>query len=113
MAIRFFAVGLGKWVQIRKARVPPKAHTSTSTRTVTRRRWQLGRLDVDTGRFTPGKFVSVPVKLTMKQTIYEGGRTVSTLPQREVARKIKIGVRDGGLVELLPEQAEKLLETDG
>ena len=109
---RFFAIGLKGWVQIRTAAKPPKGTTSSTTVTVKRRvrDWIPGYLQEDrwiNSRMVE-KVVEQPMKLTA--TTYTGGRVIKTLKSSLFASRLKVGMREGGLMELLPEQMARLTE---
>ena len=54
------------------------------------------------------KVVVQPMKLTA--TTYTGGRAIKTLKSSLFASRLKVGMREGGLMELLPEQMVRLTE---
>lgn len=109
---RYFVVGLKGWVQIRVASKPPKAVTSSTVVRVKERKvtWIPGYMKDD--RWVPSKpsVTIVPRRMTLKDTIYEGGTTLKTLPSTRFATLLKVGVRDGGMTELMPEQIKRLKE---
>src|SRR5207245_1306462 len=101
-AKKFYAVGMVKgWVQIRSAKKPPVPATTTAITTVKER-----RLEWDPGAFDYIDRV-VPKKLRLKVTVFEGGRTLWTIKASKLAGLLKVGVREGGIIELMPEQVEK------
>ena|SRR6266478_2241252 len=103
MTKRFYAVGMVKgWVQIRSAKKPPVPATTTATTTIKQR-----RLEWDPGAFNYVNRVTAK-KMRLKLTVFEGGRTLWTIKASKLAGLLKVGVREGGIIELMPEQVEMI-----
>lgn len=111
---RFFAVGLKGWVQIRVATKPPKAVTSSTVVDVQERKveWIPGYMKDNHWIASKPKVTFVPRQMTLKDTIYEGGKTIKTMKSTRFAALLKVGVREGGMTELMPEQVERLREVE-
>lgn len=111
--MRFFAIGLKGWVQLRVARKPPRVVASEATTLVkhTSYRWVPGvEMNQDGFVLRYGRMVATtkPKKLKMVCTIYEGGRTLATIASAKVRRKLKISILENGLVEISKEQLKEL-----
>lgn len=108
---RYFAIGLKNWVQIRVAMKPPKAVTTCSTTTIQSR--QLKWILPDRrGEPYGGHYEEViePKELKLEMTVYEGGRTLVTIPLARFIRLFKASLREGCLMELMAEQISKIKE---
>jgi hypothetical protein len=105
LKMRFFAVGAAKgWTQIRAAKKPPVASTSEVVTNVKKR--QLYWDDISFNY----RHKLVDQKLRMKVTVFTGGRTLWTIKSSSLARTLKASVREGGMVELMPEQVAAIRE---
>src|SRR6267142_4062353 len=101
MTKRYFAVGAAKgWVQIRSAKRPPVVEVSENMTTV-----KQGRLTWDERAFD---YVMryTPRRMKLKVTTFKGGRTLWTVKASKLGRLLGVGVREGGMVELMAEQVE-------
>ena len=107
MRSRYFAVGLKGWVQIIRSTKPPVA-TTTEAIVQSERRTLQWKPSPDNPY---GNYVEkiVPVKRKLKQTTFEGGAVVKTLKSSRFSCLLKIGVREGAMIELMPEQVERLV----
>jgi hypothetical protein len=100
--MRYFAIGLQKWVEIRRAKAPPKRY-QTSTDTIVNR--NVRHYDYMTGGV---RNEVVKQKLVMQVVRYTGGRLVKTLRRDSFRRRVGITIDYGHMIELLPDQCHKL-----
>lgn len=100
---RYFAIGAAKgWTQIRRASKPPVAVTTEAITQIKRRHLVYDHEIWDYREtWKPGK-------IKLKVTVYEGGSTIWTLKSTKLASLLKASVREGGMIELLPEQVERI-----
>ncbi len=58
-----------------------------------------------------GHYVNKPVSktMTLKVTVYQGGRTLKTMKSSKFSRLLKINVREGAMMELMPDQLSFLI----
>ena len=114
---RYFAVGLIGWVQIRSANLPPVPLTTESFTMVkeSKRKYIPGHVDGEPPNaiYVYGQYVDLPVvdkKLKMKSTIYQGGKVLRTMKTAVFSRLLGVSVKDGSMIELMPEQVKLLKE---
>lgn len=96
---KLYAIGLKGWVEIRRARTPPRPRiTKTSYETKVRR--PLGYLEwVDAGRPESG-CVLVPKEVTLKVTHFVGGRVLKVVKRRRFSQMIGMSPKVGELLEI-------------
>ena len=115
MSKRYFAIGLRGWIQVRVAAKPPIPTTTQATTMVKQAKVNFveGRYG-DDGRYIYGhnNVTFTPKELKMKVTIYKGGRTIRTIKSSRFASLLKVGVRENGMMELLPEQVALLKQSE-
>lgn len=96
MPMRFWAVGLKGWVQIRSGNKPPRPITSSSL--IPLEQQQGGYFDYWSQRWEGGFKVKSVFKL--EQVVFEGGRVIYTLPTRRFNRLTKLRVKKDEVVEV-------------
>lgn len=99
--MRQFAIGLKGWVEIRAARKPPVLSTTIIP---TKRR--IHKRFLRTAGWYDWKEVTVPT--TVEVHAFEGGRHLRTVKATKFRKLLGISLAPWGVVELLPEQIERL-----
>ena len=104
---RYFAIGLKHWVQIRRAKKPPRAIESKTTVPTIKRslHWEPGENLYDYGHV---KVVEKHQMFPLSMVTFEGGWIVMTQTTRYIKRKLGITVPEGVMIELTPEQTHLL-----
>lgn len=105
---RVFAIGFKDQVELRSATAPPKRSESSFQKVV-----QEGRTVRETIDQWPGyQFIykMVPRTLTITTTTYRGGKVLGTMRTRKFQRLLHASVSNGGIMELLPDQADLILK---
>ena len=109
MKNRMFAIGFKGHVEIRVHTSAPR-HTTSKTQ-VTGKKEVVDRNSYDW--YNGYRRRIVPTKITIVQHTHTGGKVLGTLKSERFARLTNVSVRNGGMVELLPEQAEAVKEALG
>lgn len=110
---KLYAIGLKGWVEIRKAKTPPRARISSfkikgeERKFLTWAEWG--------GAGDPWKMV--PKTTTVKVTNFVGGRVLKAVSKRRFAALIGISPKVGEMIEIPPELAsvsllDKVMERD-
>lgn len=99
----YYVTGLKGWVQIRVAKRVPEVIKSAAIVDGIRRQW-VDRWPED------DIFKIIPIKRTLTNIAFEGGRVIATISTRKMRGIIGITVGHGAIVRLLPDQVEKLKE---
>lgn len=117
MTKRWFAVGIGKgWVEVRSAAQPPRKKVTEASYVDNVRKPVYGDI---TYQATPDhaityrgitKYEVRDRKVTLSHTDWIGGRVNGIIRSQVFSRLLNVNVQRGGMVELLPEQVEKLKE---
>lgn len=108
--MRYFAIGLKGWVQIRKAMKPPVLVETSATKVVkgARKTWDT------TLRSGWGDYAEKPYKkrFVIKTAIYNGGKVIATLQTRKFSNLFKASIREHALIELPKEMIDRIELTD-
>ena len=102
--MRYFATGLKGWVQVRRAKKPPRIKVTEAVVPTTRRRFIPGDF------YNFGRTVMEPATKAIQVSTFEGGTILKTVSAVKFRRKLGIGVGQGAYVELQPDQAKVILE---
>lgn len=112
MEKRYFAIGLKGWVQIRVAVKPPVAETSEATKTIQVKtlKYHPGEVDFEKHIYKQGWYEPIikSKDVTMRVTIFEGGKVLQTIKTAKFSRLLKVTVHEDAMMELLPEQVSAL-----
>ena len=98
--MRYFAVGMKGWVEVRKAKAPPKAVvTEVNTGTVKRdERWD----------WRTGEAVITERPIKIRQVAVIGGSVLATVKARTFNTRAGISIKPGVVLELTKDTLETL-----
>lgn len=99
----FYAISLGKWIEIRKANKPPKKVEGKLKRIHAQ---EGQRYYSALGGYAQGETRQVPY--TIKLTRFDGGRYQGSVPKQRLFRQ-HIHLEKGEVIEITPETAAALL----
>lgn len=99
---RLFAVGMGKWVELRRGSKPPKIHKSEAVKVVEERIPATIRYDVYGPSYVPTS--TGKRRLRIISHVYVGGKVIGILPLAKFRRVLHVGLGRQGMIELTPEQ---------
>jgi hypothetical protein len=106
--MRYFAIGLRDWVEIRSAPSPPREHTTHFT--VKKKVPRTRRVGTDVWGYGQYLYTEEEVKQKTPYTIFRGGTCLATLKKRRLSKKWGIAVPGQSCIELTAEQASAILE---
>lgn len=95
--VRLWALGWKGWVEVRKARVAPKARPSQV---------EVSLADPPIYAYN---YYSAPRKITLKQLCFSGGKFLISFPKRRFYNLFRLSVPIGGVIEVPPPLVPKLL----
>jgi hypothetical protein len=107
---RYFLVGLrGRWAQLRVAMRAPARREYVSTARMTVSEPRIGPA-TPSNPYGEVYYIDVERPMALKQIVYEGGVTLATLPTEHLIPLIGIDLNQDIMIELLPDQVEKLMK---
>jgi hypothetical protein len=99
-----YAIGMGDWIELRKHSRPPRMEVTTALQKLTR----PSTYDLYQHRWTPTQ-----KDMTLKCTIYVGGRVIHHMKAATFKRKAGFGVRKDELKEVPASVVKRVLSTRG